>query len=165
VGPATSDEPPTDIRKIYGEVKASRKAAHAKYNGKRLKLTGANTYFRGIARPRFLVEDIQCFWRESRVIAEDEIIIAFVGEDTRVINVQEEERIVFEGKINIDMSYNERAEPEIIEYVDGESTDYHDDDDGIVPGPLTISDCTISNPWTSGRRLGNTKMLPESRRQ
>jgi hypothetical protein len=157
--PATSDEPPTDIRKIWEEFKASPKTAHAKYSGKRLKLIGTITFIGWIAGPRFLVdEDIHCFWRESRVKAEaDGTIIVFLGEDKEIITAKVEgERIVFEGKIEIDKDYDESAKLD----------DEEDEEiDGMVRGPLNIYDCTISNPWTSGRRLGNTKTLPESRRQ
>jgi hypothetical protein len=133
----------TEISKILEEVKASRKAAYDKYNGKRLELVGTIEYNGWWNGPRFIVDGVHCDWRESRVKVREEggwKIIAFVGANGENFTYGDGDRITFEGVIDISMDYEEPAQTQ------GEEGEEDEEYFPVPLGPLNIRDCTISNP-------------------
>jgi hypothetical protein len=155
VAPVAAQVKYTRIADLAKEVEVSRKAAYAKYNGKRMELAGRiehNTWWSG---PRFIVDNIHCFWRESRVIERDtgEYGIAkFIGADGVRLPCNVGETIYFEGVIDISMNYKKPTEEEILAAEEENGESYF----GIPNGPLNISDCTIISSATLAERAPET---------
>jgi len=127
-----------EIEKIVEEIEASRKAAYANYNGKRLKLTGTIDFNDWWSGPLFVVDNVSCLWRESRVV-KDEVggsIIAFIGINGEKLTYNVGDRITFEGDV-----YIKKDAPPKKRNDEGDS-DY-EDESYPVNDSITISDCTI----------------------
>ena len=152
----------TEIAKISVEVGRSLKASYAKYNGKRVKLTGTINFNDWWSGPLFVVDNVSCLWRESRVV-KDEVggsIIAFIGINGEKLTYNVGDRITFEGDVYIEKDAPPKKRDE-----EGDS-DY-EDESYPVNEFITISDCTIlssekATPKVESHTPQQTQPKPES---
>jgi len=138
--PVSSDDRAIDVEDISKEVHASLKAAYAKYNGKRLRLSGEIAYNDWWDGPRFIVYDVHCLWRESRVgmMPATEQIVSFVAPNGELLPCNVGDRIIFEAEIIVQMNNQKPAHGQEVE----EEEEY-DESFPIPYGPLILADCTI----------------------